>query len=297
MVMVTDTADTDARTAWLEHVDARFAEATLYWDPYPIAVIDDVLPEEVYDAVAARLPSEALMREVGHGNTQNTARIGLREFAKLGPDHETAASDLDFCVDRIKRVAHELNRMQFREAAQRETDPLRRPFFDHHLPLDEIECEYMGSLNFTQRVGETFRLHPHLDGGHWFGGCILYWSDRKTPRGVPDSELHENMGLWTYTLEDTDEHYDPWLDHISRKANQGTLAPARYIAFRTNRLITFPSLPWAFHGNLMTPTVRRIFSQLASFLDAPTVKKLMPRVGADYLQYEDEFTALSERLA
>ena len=151
-------------------------------------------------------------------------------------------------------------------------------------------------MDSAERTGHRFDLSAHLDGGHWFGACLLYWSDRPADSKIAGDDADESMGFWAYALEDTDERYDPWLDQVSCAANQGTLRRDRYIGFRSNRLIIFLSLPWAFHGNHMTITARRIFSPLPIFLDGPTIRKLIPRIGAVSLRHEEKFTKLSKSL-
>ena len=240
--------ETLARPGVQSHIEKKVHEAALHLDPFPHAVIDDVLPDDLYTCLLRGLPPLELFADRPTNKQQLQVPFRLAPaYSRCVWRHLTSVVVPDWFVPAV--IA------KFRKPLD---DWLRLNW--PAVPPESVEFQSSDGRILLRRRG--YRIAPHRDPKWGFLTCILYLARRD------DSE---SWGTQLYLVEGDEE---------ARGAAPHWIDPTRCrqvgdIAFRPNRILAFLNSVGA-HGAYIPdeaepPELERYIFQ---FRVAPTVESM-----------------------
>ena len=233
----------DAGTA--PHVTRAVGRGTLHLDPCPYAVVDDLLPKELYAAVLKGLPPVELFNDRPFNKQQLTVPFGLAPtYAQRVWTYLADVAVPDFIVPAVID--------KFRGA------------LDDWIALNWPEVS-PGSVELHSSDGRIilrgrgYRIPPHRDPKWAFITCILYLARKH------DSET---WGTQLYSVDGDDE---------ARGAAPHWIDPARCravadVTFRPNRMLVFLNSVGAHGASIPDDAPETLERYIYQFRIAPTVE-------------------------
>lgn len=204
--------DTLAKPGTAGHIERAISEAHLHAHPFPYAVIENVLPDDLYVCLLRGLPPVELFAD------RPTNKQQLQVPFRMAPAYS-------------RRVWRHLTSVVIPEGVVRAVLAKFRGPLDDWLRLNwpDVPPEMVTFQSSDGRIllrRRGYRIPPHRDPKWGFLTCILY---------LARDEDSENWGTQIYSVEDDEEAQGAaphWID------------PARCrqvgdVAFRPNRMLVF----------------------------------------------------------
>jgi len=237
------------------YIRDRIEHAKLRHDPFPHAVVDKVLPDDVYDALIAGLPPAEL-------------------FADKPPNKQQLQVPLDLAPNYSRRVWNFLSDVVVRNVfAPAVVEKFKAPLCEwirqsFSSPTDDplTSMQLVSSDGRILLRTRGYHIHPHRDPKWGFITCILYLAR-------PGDD--QRWGTDLYEVDEDEEARGAaphWIDE-SRCRQVST------VDFRRNRMFVFLNSAGA-HGaripeDAEPPTLERYIYQFRVGPDADSMKALM----------------------
>jgi hypothetical protein len=213
-----------------EHIDRRFADAKIETDPFPHIVIEDILPQELYNALLNHWPKKSVLAAP---TSRNWERKHLSiDYKNSWIEEKPDSYELwkEFAVTIVEQI-------------------LKKKVFELFVPYAHYRFQkavtgkfVCNAIDITEhQLVEDYpgvAVPPHIDQGYVFAPLIFYFPD------VTDID-HTNLGtcLFRHNLgkESTDVCFD----------KNVTLIKA--IPYKANTLVSFIQTPRSWHTVSVPP--------------------------------------------
>ena len=229
------------------HVSRAIGRGKLHLDPFPYAVIDDVLPKDLYAAVLKGLPPVELFGDRPFNKQQLTVPFALAPaYSQRVWTFLADVAVPDFIVPAVID--------KFRGALD---DWIARNWPD--VPPDSVQFHSSDGRIILR--GRGYRIPPHRDPKWGFITCILYLARRH------DSEA---WGTQLYSVDEDEEARGAaphWIDPARCK-------PAADVTFKANRLLVFLNSVGAHGASIPDDAPEKLERYIYQFRIAPTVESM-----------------------
>lgn len=264
----------DLRAAKI-HIEHRFAEATVEEFPFPHLVIENILPDELYEQLLSFWPEEQNFSGGNGQFRQLYVNKGCSKWMHL--DNES--------IRLFWRIFAEVVATLYINEAVKEK---LMPYLDWKFPdLPKTEVEKLKkTLRFWDSRQDSlfqythlYQIPPHIDQIYLFATSLLY---------CPIDNDHEQLGTTLYTCK---EGRPP---EVSGDYYQGTPTLVKSIPYQRNTLLVMLQNPWQLHGSNLhdSPGYLRNLYGLFTYIAPDQVEELYKNTfydfDLDWLHYDWE---------
>ena len=206
------------------------------FDKFPYIIIDNALPEKLYDKLNDNFPNYKKIigvneykenfayRYNAYNSIRDTEIIQeWKDFIKYHTSYDFLEEFYDIFGDSIKKIYKVEKERLFRK------DNIGVRFESkNHFNLD---CQFV--IN-TPTSGETKVIEPHLDNPVEFYAALLYMKD--------SDDNSKGGNLTTYTFKDKPSFYG------KSRVREDNVNLIEEIEYKQNRLVMFLNSPYSIHG-------------------------------------------------
>ena len=213
-----------------KHIEQKFSKGIVETDPYPHLIIEDILPEELYQKMHDFWPESSCFSHQNGANRHLYVTKGCSEWMPLTAEQKLfwrmyGEVVIGYVKDEIKRILIPYLNWKF---PRMRTDQLIQltqtiKFFDSR--QDSLMEHHYG-----------YQIGHHIDQNYLFATGLLY---------CPTDNNHEHLSTLLY-YPDTSLEPIPF-DHCY----QGPLKLAKKIPYRRNTLLVMLQNPWQLHASVL----------------------------------------------
>lgn len=224
--------DTQKLARWCSD---QIFNATVVPDPFPHLIIDNIYPEEFYNAIVSNmLPRKEF--DVYHAGTarkdETTFRLQPQKYALYSEQNDAIMNGIRSTFPLISElIAAKLS-----------------PFFpnifkyifptDWHQRLSKLSLHHSLSMAFLDRVPQHSQC-PHTDASYRIGSWLFY---------LPLDEKKLGSGTEIFRATNFHKNYNGLETYFSAKPLNIDTEKVKEIEFRPNRIVAFLNSPISLHG-------------------------------------------------
>lgn len=238
------------------HIEARIAAAQVRTVPFPHIVVDDLLPDQLRQALDSRWPG---IEKFDGTNHLRRGEVQASQLARAADDRERRFWN---AIRHVAVTANRKIRVRLDRHLHEKFKPLLGPGWRRalgavaYLDGDAMLAHYTGTLDMV----------PHIDHTMVAINGFVYLDDPAMPTPEPrrGTMLYRSLGFaW------------PTNHPIPPRLRERFLREAVEIEWRDNRLLAYVNGPWSFHGvpkHELGDSRRRLL-MFGSLLDPETLER------------------------
>ncbi len=209
------------------HIDRKFAEASLEFDPFPHLVISNILPDDFYAYMLMQWPKEEYFDRNSPLRRRLPVTLGCTDSRFL-PSEQKEAWEIFGEVIVNKYIKEPLNALLLPILSYKFSfAPEKLKFIRKNISF--INCRSDGLK--LDKYG--YFINPHVDQAHIFAAILIYF---------PDDATHPEYGTVLYKSLIGRTSFDVIFPHPSE------FKPVKTLPFLPNTLVVFLQTPSGWHG-------------------------------------------------